>query len=175
MDGYLTGMASYELVGGLALGEVLAGESPRPEFPDALRQVAPARRRGAFSLAIAEAAAERHDVVACAGLLAMAAIEPAQAALAERGEWALNEKGIVRRAGLGARVRRSWPRLVTARSSSRERSPPCGRPSGSRGAAGRRPPERPTEARRALTPVHRARTRGMRAAGLGRRPRPDRA
>jgi hypothetical protein len=48
-------------------------------------------------------AAERHDVVVCAGLVAKAAIEAAQAALAERGEWALNEQGIVRRAGLGAR------------------------------------------------------------------------
>jgi hypothetical protein len=38
------------------------------------------------------------------GLLAKAAIEVAQAALAQRGEWALNEQGIVRRAGLGARV-----------------------------------------------------------------------
>jgi hypothetical protein len=43
-------------------------------------------------------------VVSCAGLLAKAAVEAAQAALAEKGEWALNEKGIVRRAELGARV-----------------------------------------------------------------------
>ena len=48
--------------------------------------------------------AARHDVVSCAGLLAKAAIETAQAALAERGEWALNEKAIVRRAALGTRV-----------------------------------------------------------------------
>jgi hypothetical protein len=106
VEGYLAGMASYVLVGELALAEVLAGALPRPEFPDALRQVAPARwrRSAAFSLAVADAAAERHDVVACAGLLAKAAIEAAQAALAERGEWALNEQGIVRGAGLGARV-----------------------------------------------------------------------
>jgi hypothetical protein len=57
-----------------------------------------------LSLAIADTAAERHDVVACAGLLAKAAVEAAQAALAERGEWVLNEQGIVRRAALGARV-----------------------------------------------------------------------
>ena len=38
------------------------------------------------------------------GLLAKAAIEAAQAALAGRGEWALTEKAIVRRAALGARV-----------------------------------------------------------------------
>jgi hypothetical protein len=34
------------------------------------------------------------------GLLAKAAIAAAQAVLVERGEWALNEKGIVERAGL---------------------------------------------------------------------------
>jgi hypothetical protein len=106
VDGYLAGMASSVLAGELALAEVLAGELPRPGFPAALRRVAPARwrRSAAVSLAIADTAAERHDVVACAGLLAKAAVEAAQAALAERGEWVLNEQGIVRRATLGARV-----------------------------------------------------------------------
>jgi hypothetical protein len=106
VQGQLAGMATYVLAGELARAEVLAGELPRPKFPDALRQLAPARWRAsaAFSLAIADTAAARHDVVSCAGLLAKAAIEVAQAALAERGEWALTEKGIVRRAGLGTRV-----------------------------------------------------------------------
>jgi hypothetical protein len=106
VEGYLAGMATYVLAGELALAELLAGELPRPGFPDALRQAAPARwrRSAGFSLAIADAAAARHDVVSCSGLLAKAAIQAAQAALAERGEWALNEKAIVRRAGLGARV-----------------------------------------------------------------------
>jgi hypothetical protein len=36
--------------------------------------------------------------IPCAGLLAKAAIEAAQAALADRGEWVLTEKGIIRRA-----------------------------------------------------------------------------
>jgi hypothetical protein len=106
VDGYLAGMASYVLVGELALAEVLAGELPRAGFPQALRDAAPRRWRAsaAFSLAAADTAAEHHDIVSCAGLLAKAAIEAAQAALAEKGEWALNEKGIVRRAELGARV-----------------------------------------------------------------------
>ena len=106
LGGSLAGMATYVLVGELALAEVLAGELPRPGFPQALRDSAPGRwrARAAFSLAIAEMAAERHDVVSCAGLLAKAAIEAAQAALAERGEWALTEKGIVRQAALGTRV-----------------------------------------------------------------------
>lgn len=106
VEGYLAGMATYVLVGELAVAEVLAGELPRPEFPDALRETAVRRWRAsaAFSLGIAETAADRHDVVSCAGLLAKAAVEAAQARLAEKGEWALNEKGIVRRAELGARV-----------------------------------------------------------------------
>jgi hypothetical protein len=106
VEGYAAGMAIYVLAGELALAELLAGELPRPGFPEALRQAAPARwrRSAGFSLAIADTAAARHDVVSCAGLLAKAAIEAAQAALAERGEWALNEKAIVRRAALGARV-----------------------------------------------------------------------
>jgi hypothetical protein len=45
------------------------GGLPRPEFTDALRQMAPARwrRSAASSLAVADGAAERHDVVACLG------------------------------------------------------------------------------------------------------------
>jgi hypothetical protein len=106
VEGYLAGRASYVLVGELAVAEVLAGVLPRPSFPEPLRESAPRRWRAsaASSLANAEAAAERHDVVSCAGLLAKAATEAAQARLAEKGEWALNEKGIVRRAELGARV-----------------------------------------------------------------------
>jgi hypothetical protein len=84
---------------------VVGRRCPDPSFPT--RSAGWRQHAGgaaAASLAVADGAAERHDVVACAGLLAKAAIEAAQAALAERGEWALNEQGIVRRAGLGARV-----------------------------------------------------------------------
>lgn len=51
---------------------------------------------------VAEPVARSEDIITCAGLLAKAAIAAAQAVLAERGEWALNEKGIVERADLGA-------------------------------------------------------------------------
>jgi hypothetical protein len=37
VDGYLAGMATYVLAGELAVAELLAGELPRPGFPDALR------------------------------------------------------------------------------------------------------------------------------------------
>jgi hypothetical protein len=106
VEGWLAGMASYVLVAELAQAELLAGELPRPQFSQALRRTAPERWRGsaALSLEVADTAAAHHDVVSCAGLLAKAAIEAAQAALAERGEWALTEKGIVRRARLGGRV-----------------------------------------------------------------------
>jgi hypothetical protein len=95
-------MASYVLVGEMALNRVLVGRLPRPSYPDALRASAPQKWRGsaAFSLDTAEGAARIGDVAACAGLLAKAAIAAAQAALAERGEWALNEKAILGRAGL---------------------------------------------------------------------------
>lgn len=104
VGGFVAGMATYVLAGELALGKVLVGELPRPDFPEALRETAPLRWRGDadFSLAVAERAAERSDAAPCAGLLVRAAIAEAQARLAAAGEWALNEKGILRRAGLGA-------------------------------------------------------------------------
>src|SRR5918992_1239394 len=91
VEGYLAGMATYVLAGELALAELLAGELPRPGFPDALRQVAAGRwrRSAGFSLALADTAAARHDVVSCAGLLAKAAIEAAQAGAGRRGEGGL--------------------------------------------------------------------------------------
>ncbi|CAN5606367.1 nucleotidyltransferase domain-containing protein [soil metagenome] len=102
VEGYVAGMATYVLAGELALGKVLVGALPRPDFPDALRRSAPLRWYGSgdFSLSIAETLALRADTVSCAGLLAKAAIATAQGRLAARGEWALNEKGIVSRAGL---------------------------------------------------------------------------
>jgi predicted nucleotidyltransferase len=106
VEGYVAGMATYVLAGELAMAEVLAGELPRLAFPEPLRETAPPRWRASssFSLGVAEAIAGRGDVATCVGLLAKAAIEAAQAALAERGEWALNEKGIARTAGLGRRA-----------------------------------------------------------------------
>ena len=103
VDGWVAGLPTYVLVGELARGEALAGELPRPEFPNALRESATRRWRdtAARVLAITEALASRGDVAGCVGMLAKAAVAAAQARLAERGEWALGERGIVRRAGLG--------------------------------------------------------------------------
>lgn len=102
-DAWVAGRPTYAFVGELATCEVLAGELPRPEFPEALREGAP-RRWGdtaARNLEFAEAAAARGDLPVCGGLLAKAAVAVAHATLAERGEWALTEARIVRRAGLG--------------------------------------------------------------------------
>jgi hypothetical protein len=103
VEGYVAGMATYVLAGELALGKTLVGDLPRPSFPEALRETAPMRwyASARFSLAVAEAVADAGDVGFFAGLLARAALATAQGRLAERGEWALNEKGILRRAGLG--------------------------------------------------------------------------
>ncbi len=100
--GHIVGLPTYVLAGELALGKVLAGELPRPSFPDALRRSAPSWWEGnaAFSLIYADTYATRGEVVACAGSLARAVMAASHARLAERGKWILNEKGLVQRAGL---------------------------------------------------------------------------
>jgi len=101
--GHIVGLPTYVPAGELALGKVLSGTLPRvSSFPDALRQAAPPWWNGnaAFSLMFAEGYAARGDVVACAGSLARAVMASGHARLAERGEWVLNEKRLVRRAGL---------------------------------------------------------------------------
>jgi hypothetical protein len=101
--GYVAGMATYVLVGELALGRVLVGSLPRPEFPEALRETAPAwwRRIAAGALRYAGTYAARDDAGACVANLGVCLLAEAQARLAARAEWALNEKGLVERAGLG--------------------------------------------------------------------------
>ena len=105
-DGYVAGLATYVLAGELATCEALSGELPRPGFPEPLRASAPPRWRRlcAYDLELAQGAAEAGDIARCVGLLGQAAIAEAQARLAARGEWALSERAIVRRAGLGTKV-----------------------------------------------------------------------
>lgn len=101
--GLVAGFPTYALAAELALGKVLLGELPRPEFPEALKEAAPGRWRGQAAIALdaAETVAQRVNVSACAGLLARAALAEAQGRHAERGEWVAGERGILRRAGLG--------------------------------------------------------------------------
>lgn len=104
VPGYLVGMASYVLVGEAALAKTLSGEVPQTVFPDALRERAPGRWRdeSEFALMYAGMHAQRGDVVACAGSLAQAILAESYGRLCARGEWALNDKGVVERAGLGS-------------------------------------------------------------------------
>lgn len=101
--GYVAGIATYVLAGELALGKVLAGDLPSPRFPPKLRKTAPVGwfRLAAGALHFAEVYAARQDRVACLANLCQAALATAQGRLAAAGEWVLNEKRLVERAGLG--------------------------------------------------------------------------
>lgn len=102
--GYVAGIATYVLAGELALGSVLAGELPRPAFPRELRTTAPTAwyRLAAGALHFADVQAGRQDRVSCLANLCQAVLAAAQGRLAAAGQWALNEKRIVERAGLAA-------------------------------------------------------------------------
>jgi predicted nucleotidyltransferase len=101
-NGYMVGAPTYLPVGELALCRPLSGEVPRPAFPDALAGVASERWRGKASVALmfATTHAEAGNVVGCVGMLAQAVLCVAHATLAQRREWALNEKRLIERAGL---------------------------------------------------------------------------
>jgi predicted nucleotidyltransferase len=101
-NGYVVGAPTYVPVGELALCQPIAGELPRPGFPDALATTAPERWQGraAVALMFAQNHARTADAVCCVGMLAQAALCSAHARLAERHEWMLNEKALVHRAGL---------------------------------------------------------------------------
>ena len=107
-NGHIVGAPTYLPVGELAIcrpiaGE-LAGELPRPSFPDALAATAAERwhSRARVALMFAVGHARGADAVGCSGMLATAVLSVAHARLAERHEWVLNEKGLASRAGLGA-------------------------------------------------------------------------
>ena len=106
-NGFLAGAPTYVSVGELALHARLYGVLPRPPFPPALAVAAPPRwrDRAALMLLFATQHGERGDHVATAGMLACAVLCEAQARMAERKEWVLNEKGLVERAGLAGIAR----------------------------------------------------------------------
>jgi predicted nucleotidyltransferase len=100
---YVAAIPTYVVMAELAPHEVLAGELPRPLYPEALARQASRRWQAdaVASIAYAEAAVRRLDDVAV-GLAngARGLIEVAHGRLAERREWVVNEKGIVEHAGL---------------------------------------------------------------------------
>jgi predicted nucleotidyltransferase len=101
-NGYVVGAPTYLPVGELALCRPVSGALPRPDFPEPLAASAADRWRGRAGVALmfAEIHARAADEVPRTGMLASAVLCVAHARLAERREWALNEKGLVRRAGL---------------------------------------------------------------------------
>jgi hypothetical protein len=100
---YLAGIPSYIVVAELALNQVLYGDLPRPSYPAALREAAPKRWRGdaMATLSYARGAhAARGHLADTAGAIAVAACQAAHAVLAANGQWVLNEKTLIDRAGL---------------------------------------------------------------------------
>jgi GNAT superfamily N-acetyltransferase len=97
----VAGIATYVLAGELALGKVLAGDLPRPGFPQKLRQTAPTAwfRLAAGALHFAHVHAGRQDRVAGTNLC-QAVLAAAQGRMAAASEWVLNEKRLVEQAGL---------------------------------------------------------------------------
>jgi predicted nucleotidyltransferase len=100
--GYVAGAPTYSYPAELAINRHLVGTLPRPAFPDALRTTAPPfwRRLAEGGVKFAVSHARRGDRAACAGNLAVAALCEAHARMCARGEWYLNEKDLLARAGL---------------------------------------------------------------------------
>lgn len=101
--GYVAGIPTYLLAGELALCEVLTGSLPRPGFPERLKATAPPLwfQLAAGALRHAHVHIGREDDVAAIANLGQAVLASAHGRLAAEGQWALNEKQIVARAGLG--------------------------------------------------------------------------
>ena len=99
---YLAGAPTYLPAGELAIHVPIAGELPRPAFPDALAATAPERwtARAALALTFAGQHERLGDPVAAGGQLANAVLCTAHARLAARREWVVNEKRLAARAGL---------------------------------------------------------------------------
>lgn len=114
-NGYIVGAPTYLPVGELAICLSIVGEVPRPTFPNALATSAATwwSGRAGVSLMFARDYAASGNAVCCTGMLVDAALCTAHARLAERREWALNEKLLLQRAGLGS-LERLLPSADTA-------------------------------------------------------------
>jgi predicted nucleotidyltransferase len=102
VEGHLAGLPTYTPIGEIALGQLLFGSLPSVTYPDRLREVAAQRWRwnSAFSLEFADQYLQRDNKTLAAGMLTRAVAQAAHGVLAGRGEWVLNEKQLVARAGL---------------------------------------------------------------------------
>ena len=100
---YVAGIPTYVVMAELALNVVLDGHLPKPMYPEALAREASRRWQwDAVASATYGERALRHrgDVAIALANTTRALVEAAQARLAARRQWVLNEKGIVARAGL---------------------------------------------------------------------------
>ena len=100
-NGYLAGAPTYVPAGELALCRPIHGDLPRPDFTDALAVEAERRWTGRAQVSLMFAGLHE-DSVASTGMLAHAVLCAAHARLAERREWAINEKRLAERAGLAS-------------------------------------------------------------------------
>lgn len=104
---YVAGIPTYVLMAELAVNRVLAGDLPKPSYPELLASEAGRRWRGdaLASLGYASAALGSHaDLAVALANASRGLIEAAQSVLAYRRQWVLNEKGVVERAGLASDV-----------------------------------------------------------------------
>ncbi|MCX5046092.1 nucleotidyltransferase domain-containing protein [Aldersonia sp. NBC_00410] len=102
---HIAGIPSYLVVAELAINRVLRGALPRPEYPEALRRSAPPVWRMTADMLIdylRTNVVPRGQLSECAALLTCAAICVGHEVLAARGEWCVNEKRLLDRAGLRA-------------------------------------------------------------------------
>lgn len=101
--GYVAGVPTYSLMAELALNRIVTGTLSRvAEFPAALARSGAGRWRqhAEFSQFHARMRAEHGDVVGTVAQAAKAVVETAHAVVCGRGEWVLNEKHLVEKAGL---------------------------------------------------------------------------
>jgi predicted nucleotidyltransferase len=100
---HLAGIPTYLVVAELAVNQVLHGDLPRPEYPEALRRQAREQWWGMAQLTLGYARAahaERGHLTESAGAIAVAACQAAHAVMAERKQWVTNEKTLLDCAGL---------------------------------------------------------------------------
>jgi predicted nucleotidyltransferase len=100
---YVAGIPTYVVMAELATNRVLAGNLPRPSYPEQLATEAGRRwhKDALASLGYASSALRSRDDFAVAlANCSRGLIETAQSVLAYQKQWVLNEKGIVGRAGL---------------------------------------------------------------------------
>lgn len=100
---HLAGVPTYIVVAELALGRVLRGSLPVPDYPEALRESARQRWAEAATMTLdygAASYASHGDVIGVSGSLARAILEAAHGRVADRRVWVTNEKRLVELAGL---------------------------------------------------------------------------